>query len=56
MSSSAAAGTPKPQAYPLGYVKDLVMPRTKLGAFFSILSTLFRWRFGQHDGADDGAQ
>jgi hypothetical protein len=56
MSSSAAAGMTKPQAYPLGYVGDLVMSRTKLGTFFSILSTLFRWRFGQHDGTDDGAQ
>jgi hypothetical protein len=26
-----------PEAYPLGYIEDYLDPRTKLGAFFSIL-------------------
>ena len=31
------AGTLKSEAYLLGYVEDFNLPRTKLGAFFSIL-------------------
>src|SRR5687768_2545467 len=30
----------KPEAYPLGYVEDFFEPRTKLEAFFSILTRL----------------
>jgi hypothetical protein len=36
-SSNEAAGESQPEAYPLGYVEDCDEPRTKLGAFFSIL-------------------
>ena len=35
--SSKAAGEPKPEEYPLGYVEDFDEPRTKLADFFSIL-------------------
>ena len=35
--SSKAAGEPKPEAYPPGYVEDFDEPRTKLAGFFSIL-------------------
>ena len=35
--SSKAAGERRPEAYPLGYVEDLLEPRTKLGARFNIL-------------------
>jgi hypothetical protein len=35
--SSKAAGEPKPEAYPLGYVEDFDEQRTKLAGFFSIL-------------------
>ncbi len=35
--SSEAAGEPKPEAYPQGYVEDFDEPRTKLADFFSIL-------------------
>lgn len=34
---SKAAGERRPEMYPLGYVEDLVEPRTKLGALFNIL-------------------
>ena len=40
-AANEAAGEAKPEAYPLGYVEDFVEPRTKLGAFFSILLGLF---------------
>ena len=30
-----AAGEPKPEAYPQGYVEDFGEPRTKLAGFFS---------------------
>jgi hypothetical protein len=33
-SANEAAGETKPQAYPLGYLKDFGEPRTKLGTFF----------------------
>ncbi len=36
-ASSKAAGERRPEAYPLGYVEDLVEPRTKLEARFNIL-------------------
>ncbi|MGZ8384270.1 MAG: hypothetical protein ACXWWE_09700, partial [Nitrospira sp.] len=36
--SSKAAGEAKPETYPLGYVEDIFEARTKLEAFFSILS------------------
>ncbi len=36
-ASSKAAGERRPEAYPLGYVEDLVEPRTTLGARFNIL-------------------
>ena len=35
--SSKAAGEPKPEAYPQGYVEDFDKPRTKLADFFSSL-------------------
>ena len=35
--SSKAAGEPKPEAYPPGYVEDFDELRTKLAGFFSIL-------------------
>ena len=35
--SSKAAGEPKPEAYPPGYVEDFDELRTKLADFFSIL-------------------
>ena len=37
MTSKKAAGENKPEAYPLRYVKDFFVPRTKLGGIFSIL-------------------
>ena len=37
MTISEAAGEPKPEAYPLGYVEDFDEPRTKLAGIFSIL-------------------
>src|SRR5678815_863619 len=36
-ASSKPAGERRPEAYPLGYVEDLVEPRTTLGARFNIL-------------------
>jgi hypothetical protein len=36
-ASSKAAGEKRPETYPLGYVEDLLEPRTKLGARFNIL-------------------
>jgi hypothetical protein len=41
MAIQRGPGETKPQAYPLGYVEDFFEPRTKLGAIFSILLTLF---------------
>ena len=41
-SSSKAAGEPKPEAYPLGYVEDFDEPRTTLAGFFSILLKVSR--------------
>jgi hypothetical protein len=37
MVSNEAAGKRKPEAYPLGYVEDVLEPRTKLEAIFSVL-------------------
>ena len=37
MAPSKAAGERRPEAYPLGYVEDLVEPRTTVGALFNIL-------------------
>jgi hypothetical protein len=37
MVSNEAAGKRKPEACPLGYVKDFLEPRTKLEAIFSVL-------------------
>ncbi len=41
-SSSKAAGEPKPEAYPLGYVEDFDEPRTMLAGFFSVLLKVSR--------------
>jgi hypothetical protein len=35
--SGKAAGEEKPEAYPLGYVEDFDLPRTKPEVIFSIL-------------------
>ncbi len=37
-ADSKAAGEPKPEAYPQGYVEDFDELRTKLPDFFSILT------------------